>query len=68
VRASLRTAWWWVQEFFGEHDYDRYLSDWRARHPDLDPAAPGAHGPMSRRAFFEHRLTIKYGGTVQRCC
>jgi uncharacterized short protein YbdD (DUF466 family) len=66
----LRGAWWWVQEYFGEHEYDRYLAGWRARHPGLDPrdAADSAHRPMSRRDFFEHRLQVKYGGTVQRCC
>jgi len=67
VRA-LRTAWWWVQEYFGEHEYDRYLADWQARHAALDPAARADHQPMSRRAFYAHRLEVKYGGTVQRCC
>jgi uncharacterized short protein YbdD (DUF466 family) len=57
-----------VQEYFGEHEYDRYLADWQARHAHLDASLPGAHQPMSRRAFFERRLEIRYGGTVQRCC
>lgn len=64
----LRGAWWWVREYFGEHDYDRYLDDWRARHAALDPTEQATHQPLTRRAFFEERIQIKYGGTVQRCC
>ena len=68
LAPTLRDAWWWVQEYFGEHDYDRYLADWHARHATLDAADETMHRPMTRRAFFEQRLQIKYGGTVQRCC
>jgi len=64
----LRTSWWWVEEYFGEHDYDRYLADWQTRHAALDPADRATHQPMSRRAFFDQRLDVKYGGKVQRCC
>lgn len=66
--AALRAAWWWVREFFGEHEYERYLADWQARHPGLDPATAGPHRPMTRREHFDFRLEIRYGGTIQRCC
>jgi uncharacterized short protein YbdD (DUF466 family) len=68
VRAFLRAGWWWVREYFGEHAYDRYLADWQMRHPGYDVTEDGAHRPMSRRAFFEQQLEVRYGGRVQRCC
>jgi uncharacterized short protein YbdD (DUF466 family) len=65
LRDRARAIAYQVAEVFGEHDYDRYLVDWKSRHPDGAPAA--GHRPMSAREFFDFRLERKYGGGFSRC-
>ena len=70
--ASAR-AWWrdvrfWVREFLGENDYERYVAEWHARHSATPPDAGDAeHRLMTPREFFRERCAVKYG-SVQRCC
>lgn len=63
--AGARRAAWNVAEVFGEHNYDRYLADWRSRHPT--PPGDPAHRPMTAAEYFDLRLEKKYGGGFSRC-
>lgn len=65
LRDGVRAASWNVAEVFGEHNYDRYLADWSARHPDRAPDP--AHRPLTAAEYFDLRLEKKYGGGVSRC-
>jgi uncharacterized short protein YbdD (DUF466 family) len=69
--SDLARGWtsvcYWLREFTGENAYPRYVAEWRARHPGLDPEAPGEHRLLSAREFFDRQLQLKYGAAVQRC-
>jgi uncharacterized short protein YbdD (DUF466 family) len=72
VRPGAGWRWlvYWTREFFGEHDYARYVADWNARHAAaFDPpgVTPG-HRLLTAGEFFSERLGIRYGGGVNRCC
>jgi uncharacterized short protein YbdD (DUF466 family) len=62
IWRSLAAAGYAIAEAFGEHDYDRYLADWRIRHPN-----PTDHSPMTAREFFDRRIARKYPDGWSRC-
>jgi uncharacterized short protein YbdD (DUF466 family) len=62
IWRGLRAVGYAIAEVFGEHDYDRYVADWRARHP-----TPVDHSPMTAREFFELRMARKYPDGWSRC-
>ncbi|HEY0583284.1 MAG TPA: YbdD/YjiX family protein [Chloroflexota bacterium] len=65
LRSGARAVAYQVAEAFGEHDYDRYVATWNARHVGQTPTAE--HRPMSAREFFDWRVERKYGGGFSRC-
>ena len=72
ARVRWRTIRYWIREFLGENDYERYVAEWHARHSatsdsEHDGSETG-HRLLTPREFFRERCAVKYGSGVQRCC
>jgi uncharacterized short protein YbdD (DUF466 family) len=65
VGTGLRTAWYWLREFFGENAYARYVADWQARHAGMPPT--GEHRLLTEREFFSNWIEQRYGSASGRC-
>ena len=70
ARVRWRTIRYWIREFLGENDYERYVAEWQARHAAMPSTHAGEneHRLLTPREFFRERCAVKYGSGVQRCC
>lgn len=56
---GLKRFWQAIRQLSGDDGYERYL----AHHATAHPGSP----PLSRRDWFAHQETLKWGG-IKRCC
>ena len=77
VQAGWHNIVYWVREYMGENDYQRYKQQWLVAHldgfcgpqHDHDNGKPQAHhnNMMSEREYYQYKLDIRYNPTMQRC-
>jgi len=71
LRLGLKNFLWWLQEVFGDAEYEKYLRRASAEYRRAQPHGNCEHhcgpGTVSRQQFYLDRIERQYA-RVSRCC